>query len=66
MDGYRISKYCGRLWSLRIGLKRVNEEWERKRKKNERIEKKQEEKMSERLCNLVIEKQNFIQILIKF
>jgi hypothetical protein len=40
----------------------VNEEWEKKRKKNEGIEKKQVEKERLGLCNLVIEKQNFIQI----
>ena len=66
VNGYRISNRCGRLWSLRVGLKRVNEEWEKKREKNEGIEKKQVETMSERLINLEMEKQNFIQILIKF
>ena len=47
-------------------MKRVNEEWEMKRRKNEGTEKEKEEKMSLGLINLEIEKQNFIQILIKF
>ena len=66
VDGYRISNRYGRLWSLRIGLERVNDEWEMKRRKNEGTEKEKEEKMSLGLINLEIEKQNFIQILIKF